>query len=523
MRILKNYINGKWVEAECSGLTDVENPSTGEVMAKVPLSTPAEVNRAIDAAAAAFTTWSRTPVSRRVQPLYKLVEIIRANEERISRVLVAEMGKSLADAGAEMKRVMENCEVACGMPVLQQGDKLVGCSLDMDGEVLRLPIGVFAMIAPFNFPAMVPFWFVPYAIATGNTFVIKTSKQAPMTMQLITEYIDTIGLPPGVFNLVNGDHVVANALMDNPVVKGVSLVGSTPTCRLIAERCAKTNKRFQAMGGAKNHLVVMPDARIKEVIRNMVTSCYGCAGQRCMASSAIVAIGDEMYETICRKFVEDSKNVIMANPLDPRYAEEAMLMGPVISAKAKAFILKMIDEGINEGATLALDGRDVVVSGCENGYFIGPTVFTGVKPGMKIHETEIFGPVVVILKTGSLDKAIQIINNHKYGNGASIYTQNGYYARKFKLEVECGMIGINVGIPAPVAYLPFGGMKDSQFADIKAQGKAVINFYTEPKIVTERYWPETEQGGHGSNEQGASVPVGKHVRDDSSRERNRTY
>jgi len=490
MKILKNYINGKWVEAESRGLIDVENPSTGEALAQVPLSTPAEVNRAIDAAAAAYKTWSKTPVSRRVQPLYKLVEILREKEEPIARTLVAEMGKSLTDARAEMKRVLENCEVACGMPVLQQGDKLVGCSFDMDGEVLRLPIGVFAMIAPFNFPAMVPFWFLPYAIATGNTFIIKASKQVPMTMQHITEYMDTIGLPPGVFNLVNGDQVVANTLMDSPLVKGVSLVGSTNTCRLVAEKCAKTNKRFQAMGSAKNHLVVMPDARVKDTVRNMASSCYGCAGQRCMASSAIVAVGDEMYRTICQKFVEDSQNVIMANPLDPKYAEEPMLMGPVISAKAKAFILKMIDEGIKEGATLALDGRGVVVPGCENGYFIGPTVFTDVKPGMKVHETEIFGPVVVILKAGSLDEAIKIINEHKYGNGASIYTQNGYYARKFKLEVECGMIGVNVGIPAPVAYLPFGGMKDSQFADIKAQGKVIIDFYTEPKIITERYWPE---------------------------------
>ncbi|MBN2311539.1 MAG: CoA-acylating methylmalonate-semialdehyde dehydrogenase [Candidatus Hydrogenedentes bacterium] len=487
---VKNYVNGEWIDPENSGYIDVENPSTGEVLAQTPLSTPAAVNRAIDAAAAAFETWRHVPVARRVQPLYDLARLLRDNEERIARTLTEEMGKSLPDARAEMKRVFENCEVACGMPVLQQGDKLVGSSYDIDGEVLKLPLGVFTMIAPFNFPAMVPFWFLPYAIATGNTFIIKASKQVPLTMQVITEYIDQVGLPPGVFGLVNGDRVVADTFMAHPKVKGVSLVGSTPVCRQVAEKCAQANKRFQAMGGAKNHLVAMPDAKIDDVIRNMVTSCYGCAGQRCMASSAIVAVGDATYETICRRFVEESRKVITANPLDPAVAGESMVMGPVISAKAKAFILDMIETGINEGATLALDGRGLAVPGCEKGHFIGPTVFTDVKPGMQIHQTEIFGPVVVILKADTLDEAIRIINDHQYGNGASIYTQNGYYARKFKLEAEAGMIGVNIGIPAPVAYLPFGGMKASQFADIKAQGKAIIEFYTEDKIVTERYWPE---------------------------------
>jgi len=491
-RILKNYVNGQWITPGNNGFVDVENPSTGKILAKVPLSTTEEVNKAIDAAAAAFGAWSRTPVSRRVQPLYKLAEMLRNDEEKIARILSEEMGKSIPDARAEMKRVFENCEVACGMPVHQQGDKLIGCSFDIDGEVIKLPIGVFAMIAPFNFPAMVPFWFLPYAIATGNTFLVKASKQVPLTMTYITELIDRIGLPPGVFNLVLGDRVVAEAFMDSPIVKGVSLVGSTPVCQIVAERCAKTNKRFQAMGGAKNHLVTMPDAKVDDVIRNMISSCYGCAGQRCMASSAIVAVGDEMYKTICEKFVEESKKVIVADPLDPKVAEEPMVMGPVISAKAKKFILDMIQAGVDEGATLALDGRDIVIKGCEKGHFVGPTVFTDVKPGMKIHETEIFGPVVIILKADSLDEAIKIINDHQYGNGASIYTQNGYWARKFKLEAQCGMIGINVGIPAPVAYLPFGGMKASQFADIKAQGKAIVEFYTEDKIVIERYWPEEE-------------------------------
>ena len=490
LRTVKNYINGQWREGENTGYIDVENPSTTEVIARTPLSTTEETNTAIEAAAEAFKTWGATPVSRRVQPIFKLVRLIEENEYKIACSIAEEMGKSVSDADAEVKRILENCEVACGMPILQQGDKLIGSSYGIDGEVIHLPLGVFAMIAPFNFPGMVPFWFLPYALATGNTYVVKASKQVPLTMQLIAELIDQSGLPPGVFNLVNGDRVVADAFMSHPAVRGVSLVGSTPTCQIVAEKCARTNKRFQAMGSAKNHLVAMPDAKVTDIIRNMITSCYGCAGQRCMASSAIVAVGDAMYKTICEQFVAASKQVIVANPLDPKVIDESMVMGPVISAKAKKFILGMIETGIREGATLALDGRDIVIPGCEKGHFIGPTVFTDVKPGMEIHKTEIFGPVVIILKAETMDEAIKIINDHEYGNGASIYTQNGYWARRFKIEVDCGMIGINIGIPAPVAYLPFGGLKASQMADIKAQGKAVINFFTEDKVITERYWPE---------------------------------
>ena len=488
--VVKNYIGGEWVEAESTGDIDVFNPSTGELIAKCPRSTKAETDRAIAAAAASYTTWSQTPVMRRVQPLYKLAELLRKNEEQLVRTLTRENGKSLTDARAEMKRALENIEVACGMPVLQQGDKLTGSSFDIDGEVLLVPIGVFAMIAPFNFPAMVPFWFIPYAIATGNTFVLKTSRQVPMTMQLITEYMEEAGIPAGVFNVVNGSREVSEAILDSEIVRGVSVVGSTPTCKIVAERCAQSNKRFQAMGAAKNHLLAMPDAKLDSVIRNMTTSCYGCAGQRCMASSAIVAVGDEMHEAITKRFIEDSKQVIMQNPLDKEHESEPMLMGPVISAAAKQGILEDIEKGIEEGATLALDGRGQTVEGSEGGYYVGPTVFTDVKPGMHIHNKEIFGPVVVIIKADTFEDAVKIINDHEYGNGASIYTQNGYWARRFKLEVNCGMIGVNIGIPAPVAYLPFGGQKESQYAAVKAQGKHIISFYTEPRVVTERYFEE---------------------------------
>lgn len=489
-RQLRNFINGEWVATEGDAWLDVENPSTGGVVARVPLSTAADVDRAVTAAAEAFPAWSRTPVSRRVQYLFRLLELLRRDEADISRTLVEEMGKSLPDAQAEMKRAIENLEVACGMPVLQQGDKLVGAAAEIDGEVLRLPAGVFGLIAPFNFPAMVPFWFFPYALAAGNTYVAKPSELVPCTMARITELLDEAGLPPGVFNLVHGDRVAATALVEHPQVAGISFVGSTATARKVAEGCARAGKRYQAMGGAKNHLVVMPDAHLDQVVRNMITSCYGCAGQRCMAASAIVCVGEPTYREVCDRFLAASREVMVADPLDPAVADEPMVMGPVISARSLDFIHKMIEAGIEEGATLALDGRGLVVRDRPGGHFVGPTVFTDVRPGMSVHTTEIFGPVVVILQAADLDEALAIINDGPYGNGASIYTQSGYHARRFKMEVNAGMVGINVGIPAPVASLPFGGMKASLLSDIKAQGRSVIRFFTDEKIVTERYWGE---------------------------------
>ena len=310
-------------------------------------------------------------------------------------------------------------------------------------------------------------------------------------MEAITELIDQIGLPDGVFNLVNGDKVAGAALIDNPDVDGVSFVGKSSVCKIVAEQCAAKGKRYQAMGSAKNHLVVMPDyAHMDELIRNMSTSCYGCAGQRCMASSVIVAIGDEMYGKVCDRFVEDSKNFLVADPLDPKFENESMLMGPVITAASKQFILDTIESGVKEGATLALDGRDITVAGCEKGHFVGPTVFTDVKVGMNIYDTEIFAPVVCIMKAETLDNAIGMINGHEFSNACSIYTQNGHYARKFKLAVQTGMVGVNVGIPAPVPFIPFGGMNNSMMCDIKMQGKAAISFYTHDKVIVERYWDE---------------------------------
>jgi len=485
---LRNYIDGAWQPARGAALLDVENPSTGETIAQVPLSERKHLDQAVDAARRAFASWAAEPVARRCEPLRRLAALMREDMEATSRVLTREMGKSLPDSRAEMKRAIENVDIACTAPLVQQGEKLVGASHGIDGEVLRVPVGVFGVIAPFNFPAMVPFWFVPYAVATGNTIMVKPSERVPSTMAHLASLMDRCGFPAGVVNVVHGDRAVAEALSEHDGVDGLSFVGTTRVCRIIAERCARTRKRCQVMGGAKNHLVALPDANMDQVIRNMVTSCYGCAGQRCMAASAIVCVGEATHEEVVSRFVQASREVRVADPLDPAVADEPMVMGPVISAQARRFIVETIEKGCAEGARLALDGRDVRVPGREGGHFLGPTVFTDVRPGSLLHATEIFGPVVVILRAASLDEAIGIINDHPYGNGASLYTQDGYAARRFKLEARAGMIGINVGIPAPVASLPFGGMKDSVWSDIKAQGRAAFRFYTDEKVVTERYW-----------------------------------
>ena len=383
VRTLRNYINGEFSVPEGCDWIEVENPSTTEIIARAPMSDRAETERAIAAAKAAFPSWSTTPAARRTAPLFKLRDLMLEHLDELSRIIAEEMGKSVPDADAEMKRALENVEVGCGMPILQQGDKMIQSSWGIDGEVLKLPLGVFGMIAPFNFPGMIPFWFLPYAVASGNTYVIKPSSQVPCTMARVAELIDQAGFPKGVVNVVTGSREVSNTMLDSPDIVGISLVGSTRFCEELATRCAKVNKRFQAMGSAKNHLVVMPDAKMEDVVRNMITSGYGCAGQRCMASSVIVAVGEETYRKTVDMFVEASKNVTVADPLDPAVEGEGVVVGPVVSKKAMDFILKMIQTGVDEGATLALDGRGVKVEGREKGYFIGPTVFTDVKPAWK--------------------------------------------------------------------------------------------------------------------------------------------
>ena len=485
---LRNYINGQWVEPEAAQTLAVENPATTDLLARVPLSPVAEVEEAVQAARQAFDNWSRTPVAARAEFMFRLVDLMRQHADSLAHIITQEMGKSLPDSRAEMKRSIENVQVACGMPTLIQGDNVKDCATGIDGEVIRSPVGVFGMIAPFNFPSMVPMWFLPYAVAAGNTYVVKCSEQVPITMQRQFELIDQCGFPPGVVNLVNGDKTASSVLMNHPDIAGISFVGTSPVAKIVAETCARSGKRFQAMGSSKNYLVVMPDAVLDEVVRNMLTSCLGCAGQRCMAASVIGCVGDQVYTEVVQRFTDAARQAAVGNPLDPALAQQDLVVGPVISRKARQRIEQLIQTGVDEGAHLVLDGRGTSVPGCEQGHFVGPTVLAGVRPGQTLERTEIFGPVVIIIKFASLDEAIDAINQHEYGNGASIYTQSGYWARKFKMETRAGMIGINVGIPAPVAYLPFGGTKGSFIADVKAQSKEVVNFFTDKKIVTERYW-----------------------------------
>jgi malonate-semialdehyde dehydrogenase (acetylating)/methylmalonate-semialdehyde dehydrogenase len=488
IQILKNYIGGKWLESKSGNLLDVTNPSTGEVITKVPLSRAAEANDAIKSAAEAFRSWSKTSVSTRCNYIFKLRELVEENEDELTRLICFENGKSIPDANAEIKRMRQNIEVACGMPTLMKSEKLVEVAVDIDTETIRLPIGVFAMVAPFNFPAMVPFWFMPYAIAAGNTYVLKPSEQVPLTQEFIFKLIEKTGLPAGVVNLVNGSFEVVDEILISPAVKGVSFVGQTKTAHKVLETCAKYSKRCQSMGGAKNYLVVMPDANLDKVVTNMITSCFGCAGQRCMAASIIVCVGDEIYEKTKKAFVEAADKMIVANPLDPKYKDEPILMGPVISKVSKDRILACIETAKKEGFKVLLDKSDIKIKGCENGYFVGPVIFGDVKAGSLTERTEIFGPVVGMMKVDSLDEVIRYLDENPFGNGASIYTQNGYWARKFEIEAQCGMIGINLGVPAPVAYFPFGGMKESQLSDIKSQASRVVDFYTEEKIITRRFF-----------------------------------
>lgn len=486
--ILKNYVGGKWVASKTKRVLDVYNPSTGKVINKVPLSLASEVDSAIQIAQKAFSSWSKTPVSTRCDYIFKLRDLIDKNEDKIIELICMENGKSIPDSEAEVKRMRQNIEVACGMPTFMKGGKLIEVAAGIDTETIRLPIGVFAMVAPFNFPAMVPFWFLPYAVASGNTYILKPSEKVPNTQQFIFKLIEESGIPEGVVNLINGDKEAVDAILANPLVRGVSFVGQTRVALKILEECAKRAKRCQSMGGAKNYLVVMPDANLEKVVGNMITSCFGCAGQRCMAASVIACVGEEIYEKTKKAFVKAADEMIVANPLDPKYKDEAILMGPVISQEAKSRILSAIEMAKKEGFKVLLDKSGMEITEGEKGYFVGPIIFGDVKAGSITERTEIFGPMVSMMKVDSLDEVIGYLDESPYGNGASIYTQNGYWARKFELEAQCGMIGINMGVPAPVAYFPFGGMKESQLSDIKAQGSRVVDFYTEEKIITRRFF-----------------------------------
>ncbi|MFQ6116971.1 MAG: CoA-acylating methylmalonate-semialdehyde dehydrogenase [Candidatus Bipolaricaulia bacterium] len=481
-RRLKNYIAGEWRESSSNELLDVHNPATDEVLAQVPLSTQEEVGEAIEAAKEAFPEWRETPSLTRVQYLFRLKELLEDHFEELSRIISQDEGKTLDEARGEMRRLIENVEVAAGIPSLMMGYNLEDIARGIDEELVRQPLGVFATIPPFNFPAMVPWWFAPYALATGNAYIIKPSEQVPLSQDKIFELLDELDLPPGVINLVHGAKDVVDLLLESPDIVGISSVTSTPIARYIYKRAAEHGKRVQCQAGAKNFIVVMPDADLARTVPALLTSFFGCAGERCLSGAVLLPVG-EIYEPLKERFVEAASRIKVGDPLD-----ETTQMGPVISKQHKERVLGYIERGLEEGAKLLLDGRGVRIEGHENGYFIGPTVFDEVRPEMRIAQEEIFGPVVSIIRVEELDEAIELIHANPYGNASSIFTSSGNPAREFKYRVKCGNIGINIGIVAPMAFFPFGGRKDSFFGDLHGQGRDAIDFFTEKKVVITRWW-----------------------------------
>jgi len=480
---LSNYLNGQWQRSTAEEYLEVINPATAEVLALVPLSGAADVALATQAAAAAFPQWRRTPPEERVQYLFKLKELLAERAEEIARILTMENGKTLAESRGEVRRAIENVEVACGIPVLMQGYNLEDVARGIDETLIRQPLGVVAAITPFNFPAMIPLWFLPYAVACGNTFILKPSEKVPLTIERVFQLIEQAGLPPGVVNLVHGAKAAVDALLDHPAVRAVSFVGSTPVAKYIYARAAAHGKRVQCQGGAKNHAVILPDADMEAAAQMVSESAFGCAGQRCLAVSVAVTVGEAR-----RPFREVIRDV--ASSLQVGYGlDEGVEMGPVITRQSLERIEALIGKGGSEGATVLLDGRGARVPAYPRGNFIKPTILEGLAPESELSRTEIFGPVLSLSQAQTLDEALEILARCPYGNAASIFTRSGAAARQFRHEVPAGNVGINVGVAAPVAQFPFSGWRDSFFGVQHAQGRDAVEFYTEKKVVIER-WPK---------------------------------
>jgi len=479
---LKNYISSEWVESKSKELLDVRNPATDEVMARVPLSTVEEVGEAVRAAQEAFQDWRETTPYTRARYMFRLKNLMEERFEDLAQIIVGEHGKIIDEARGEVRRGIENVEVAAGVPSLMMGYNMEDVSQGIDEECVYQPAGVFCCVAPFNFPSMVPLWFLPYAVACGNTYIVKPSEQCPMSQNAFFELLDEADFPPGVVNLVNGDKRVVDALLEHPDVRGLSFVGSTPVGKYLYAKAAANGKRAQCQTGAKNCLVVMPDAVLDKTVASIMTSAFGTAGQRCLSGSLVVAVGD-VYEPLKDRLVESAARIKVGDGLD-----ETVQMGPVVSQKALVRILGYVDKGLEEGARLILDGRGIKVEGYPNGYFIGPTIFTDVTPEMTIAQDEIFGPVLGIIRVADFDQAVEVIDRSRYGNAASLFTASGKLAREFKYRVQAGNIGINIGIVAPIASFPFSGMKDSFFGDLHGQGRDAIEFFTDRKVVITRWF-----------------------------------
>jgi malonate-semialdehyde dehydrogenase (acetylating) / methylmalonate-semialdehyde dehydrogenase len=478
-----NYIDGEWVKPDVKEFADVINPATGELIARTPLCAKEAVDAAAKSADEAFGAWRRTPVQDRVQYLFTLRDLLKANLDEIARTITNEAGKTFDESKAEMVRAIENVEVACGMPMMAKGEIVEDIAPGIDEIMLRQPLGVCATIAPFNFPGMIPFWYLPYAVASGNTYIVKPSEKVPMTMQVIFQLIEKAGLPKGVVNLVNGAKEAVDAILDHPVIRAVTFVGSTKTAKYLYARASSNGKRVQAQGGAKNPVIVLPDADMEMATRIIADSAFGCAGQRCLAVSLAVTV-DEARNTFTEMICDAASTRVVGYGL-----EAGVQMGPVINAASKQRIEELIGTGAAEGAAVPVDGRGAVVKGYERGLFIRPTILAGVQPGGQIAKTEIFGPVLSLMHVNSVDEAIRLVNQGAYGNQASLFTSSGSAARKFRYEAEAGNIGINIGVAAPMAYFPFSGWKESFFGDMHGQGMDAVEFFTQKKVVVER-WPK---------------------------------
>jgi malonate-semialdehyde dehydrogenase (acetylating)/methylmalonate-semialdehyde dehydrogenase len=478
---LDNFIGGRWVRSHAVEFFDVHNPAVGDVIGRTPLSTAADVDAAVQAATRAFAGWRETPVNARAQVLYKFKALLEQHFEELARTVTTEHGKTLSEARGSVRRGIECVEVACGAPSLLQGTALEDIAAGIDCHVVRQPLGVVAAIAPFNFPAMVPMWFLPFAIASGNTFVLKPSEQVPLSQRTMIDLLGKCDLPPGVVNLVNGGSDVVNAICDHPGIRAVSFVGSTAVAKHVYQRASHAGKRVQALGGAKNFVIVMPDADLDRSIGMISESFYGCAGERCLAGSVMVPVGGVHGEARDR-LAASAKALKVGDGTDPD-----VTMGPVISARHRDRVLHYIEKGLAEGASLVVDGRGTRVAERPNGYFVGPTVFDMVSPRMAIGREEIFGPVASICPVGTLHEAIALMQAHPNANATSIFTSSGKAAREFSKHATASMVGVNIGVAAPMAYFPFGGAKDSFFGDLKAHGRDAWEFYTDKKVTITRW------------------------------------
>ncbi|MYL21607.1 CoA-acylating methylmalonate-semialdehyde dehydrogenase [Halobacillus litoralis] len=478
VKTLKNYINGEWVESESTDTLDVYNPATKEVMAKAPLSTRSELDEAARTAQEAFEDWKETAVPKRARILFKFQQLLIDNKQELAEIITKENGKSLKESLGEVQRGIENVEFAAGAPTLMMGDSLPSIATDIEGTNYRYPVGVVGGITPFNFPMMVPCWMFPMAIATGNTFVLKPSEKTPLLIEKIVTLLEEAGLPKGVFNVVNGAHDVVNGILENEHIKAISFVGSKPVGEYVYKKGTDNLKRVQALTGAKNHTIVLNDANVDQAVKEVIGAAFGSAGERCMAA-AVIAVEEGIYDTFIQKLKTEAENIQMGNGLD-----DGVFLGPVIREENKERTLQYINQGEEEGAKLVLDGRDRC---SDDGYFVGPTIFEDVTTDMKIWQDEIFAPVLSVMKVKNLKDGIRTANQSEFANGACLFSDSASSIRYFRENIDAGMLGINLGVPAPMAIFPFSGWKSSFFGSLHANGKDGVEFYTRKKVVTARH------------------------------------